>query len=66
MKTTFNGRQPQNMKSGISQQPLVGTYSNLKLELMELNQNAQRSQTKNNLKILEVLSQQPLVGSYSN
>ena len=71
MKTTSNGRQPQNMKRGISQQPLVGSYSNLKLELLESNQSAQRSQikmtsTKDNLKILEVISQQPLVGSYSN
>ena len=34
-KTTTNGRRPQNMKSGISQQPLVGSYSNLKLKLWD-------------------------------
>ena len=31
MKTTSHGRLPQNIKSGISQQPLIGSYSNLKL-----------------------------------
>ena len=36
-KTTENGRWPQNMKSRISQQPLVRSYSNLKLKLMGLN-----------------------------
>jgi hypothetical protein len=34
------------MKRGISQRPLVGSYSNLKLELLESNQSAQRSQIK--------------------
>ena len=34
MNMTSNGRQPQNMKSGISQQALVGSYSNLKLMLL--------------------------------
>ena len=34
MKTTSSGRRPQNMESGISQQPLVGSYSNLKLKLI--------------------------------
>ena len=33
-KTTSNGRKPQNIKSRISQQPLVGSYSNLKLKLL--------------------------------
>ena len=33
MKTTSNGRRPQNIKSGISQQPLIGSYSNFKLKL---------------------------------
>ena len=36
--TTYNGRLPQNMKSRISQQPLVGSYSNLKLKITGLNQ----------------------------
>ena len=26
MKTTSHGRRPQNIKSGISQQPLIGSY----------------------------------------
>ena len=30
----FNGRQPQNIKSGISQQPLVRSVSNSKLKLL--------------------------------
>jgi hypothetical protein len=33
MKTTSNGRRPQNIKSGISQQPLIGSSSNFKLKL---------------------------------
>ena len=33
MKTTSNGRRPQNIKSGISQQPLIGSYSYFKLNL---------------------------------
>jgi hypothetical protein len=32
MKTTYNGRRPQNIKSWISQQPLNGTSSNFKLK----------------------------------
>jgi hypothetical protein len=35
LKTTSNGRQPQNIKSGIYQQSLIGSYSNLKLKLRE-------------------------------
>ena len=31
---TFNGRRPQNIKSVISQQPLIGPYSNFKLKLL--------------------------------
>ena len=33
MKTTYNVRQPQNIKSWISQQPLFGSSSNFKLNL---------------------------------
>jgi hypothetical protein len=33
MKMTFHGRQPQKIKSGISQQPLIGSSSNFKLKL---------------------------------
>ena len=29
-----NGRRPQNIKCRISQQPLIGSYSNLKLKLL--------------------------------
>ena len=32
MEMTSNGRQPQNIKSGISQQPLIGSSSNFKLK----------------------------------
>ena len=31
-KTTSHGRQPRNIKSGISQQPFIGSYSNFKLK----------------------------------
>ena len=33
MKTTSNGTWPQNIKSGISQQPLIGSYFNFKHKL---------------------------------
>ena len=33
MNTTYNERQPQNIKSGISEQPLIRSYCNLKLML---------------------------------
>ena len=46
IKTTSNGRQPQKLKSQISQLPLVGSYSNLKLKLMGLNQRVQKCQMK--------------------
>jgi hypothetical protein len=46
MKTTSNGRRPQNIKSRISQQPLVGSYSNLKLMLLGSNKSVQRYQMK--------------------
>ena len=32
-KMTSNGRRPQNIERGISQQPLIGSYSNSKLKL---------------------------------
>jgi hypothetical protein len=38
MKTTSNGRRPQNIKTGISQQPLIGPYSNFELNLIIPNQ----------------------------
>jgi hypothetical protein len=45
-KTTSSGRWPQNMKIRISQQPLVGSYSNLKLKLLGSNQSEQTYQMK--------------------
>ena len=33
-KMTFNGRQPQNIDCGISQQPMIGSCSNFKLKLL--------------------------------
>ena len=33
MKTTSNGRRHQNIKNGISQQSLIGCFSNFKLKL---------------------------------
>jgi hypothetical protein len=44
MKTTSNGRQPKNMKGGISQQPLVGYYSNSKLLEFETKANRIKSE----------------------
>ena len=41
MKKTAYGRQPQNIKSGISQQPLIGSYSNFKLRLRQPKQSVQ-------------------------
>ena len=38
-QTTSNGRRPQNIKSRISQQPLIGFSSNFKLKLRGPNQN---------------------------
>jgi hypothetical protein len=32
MKTTSNGRRPQKVQSGVSQQPLIGLFSNFKLK----------------------------------
>jgi hypothetical protein len=39
MKTTSDGRQPQNSKRGISQQPMIGSSSNFKLKLRGPKQN---------------------------
>ena len=57
MKTTSNGRPPENIKCGISQQPLIGSYSNFKLRLRRPKQSVQILQCrqphrKDNLKIL--------------
>ena len=46
MKTTSNGRWSQNMRIRLSQPPMVGSYSNLKLKLMGINQCAQMYQMK--------------------
>ena len=39
MKMTLNGSRPHNRKSGISQQPLIGSSSNFKLKPKRPNQN---------------------------
>ena len=39
MKTTSNARQPQNIKSWVSQKPLIGSSSNLNLRLRGPSQN---------------------------
>ena len=46
MKMTTNGRRPQNIKSGISQQPMIGSYSKFKLKLIRQNQSFQMPQMK--------------------
>ena len=58
MKTTSDGRRPQHIKSWISQQPLIGSYSNLKLKLRGPNQNRKclkwrRPPMEDELKILK-------------
>ena len=45
-KETSNGKWPQNMRIRISQPRMVGSYSNLKLKLMGMNQSTQRHQMK--------------------
>jgi hypothetical protein len=40
-ENNFFGRLPQNIKSGISQQPLIGSYSNFKLRLRPPKQSVQ-------------------------
>ena len=59
MKTTSNGRRPQNIKSWISQQPLIGSSSNFKLKLRGPNKNIKclkwrRPPMEDDLKILKV------------
>ena len=59
MKTTSNGRRPQNIKIGISQQPRTGSYSNFKLKLRWPNNifkslKWRRPLMEDDLKILEV------------
>ena len=46
MKMAFSGRQPQNIKRVISQQPLDRSYSNLKLKLRGSSLSVQRYQKK--------------------
>ena len=47
MEMTSNGRQPQNNKSGISQQPLIRSYPNFKVNLRSPNQILQIQMTYN-------------------
>ena len=59
MKTTSNGRRPQNIKSWISQQPLIGSSLNFKLKLRGQNQNQKwlkwwRPPMEDDLRILKV------------
>jgi hypothetical protein len=72
MKMTSIGRRPQNIKSGMSQKPLIGSYSNFKLKLrwpnyifkilkMKATSNGRRPQN-----IKSRISQKPIIGLYSN
>ena len=68
MKTILNGRQPQNIKIGITQQPLIGFYSNLKLKIRlpkiklsnPWNETASNGRRPKNIK--RGISQKPLYG----
>ena len=56
---TSNERRPQNIKCGISQQPLIGSFSNLKHKLRRPNQNQKclkqrRPPIEEDLQILKV------------
>ena len=51
MKKTYNGRRPLNIKSWISQQPLIGSYSKFKLNLRSSNQSLQMLPMKTTSKI---------------
>ena len=58
-KVTSNGRPPHKIKSGIYEQPLIGSYSNFKLKLKWLNKNwkclkLRQPQMEDDLKILKV------------
>ena len=69
MKTTSNGRRPQNIKSGISQQPLIGSYSNVKLRLRRPKQTGQILQmkmTSNGRRPQIIKVEYPIIGYYSN
>jgi hypothetical protein len=46
MKMTSNGRQPKNIKRAISQQQLVKSHPNLKLEQRVTNKSVQRLEVK--------------------
>jgi hypothetical protein len=66
MKRTSDGGQNQNIKSGISQQPLIGSSSNFKLKFclkfkMKMTSDGRRPQN-----IKSGTSQPPLIGSSSN
>jgi hypothetical protein len=69
---TSNGKQPQNIKSGITQRPLIGYSSNFKLKLRGPNQNKIWLEMKTTFdgrqhqNIKSGISHQPLVGSSSN
>ena len=67
-----DGRRPQNIKSGISQQPLIGSYSNFKLRVRRSQQSVKILQMKTTShkrrpqNIKSGIYQEPLIGSYSN
>ena len=69
---TCNGRRPQNIKSGISQQPLIRSYSNLYLDFIWPNHVLQilhmkkTSHGKWPQNIKNEISHQPHIGLYSN
>jgi hypothetical protein len=46
LKNTSNGKLPQNIKNGISQQPLIRSYSHFKLKLRRPNQNGKLFEMK--------------------
>jgi hypothetical protein len=72
MEDDPNGRQPQNIKCKISQQPLVGSYPNFKLKLIGPNQSLQKFKIEDDINgrrsqnIKCRIPQQLMFGSYPN
>jgi hypothetical protein len=66
MKTASKGRKPQNIINGISQQPLIGSYSNFKLHILKILKMKTTYNGRRPQNIKTEISQQPLIRSSSN
>ena len=66
LRTTSNGRLPQNIKSWISQQPLIGPCPKIKPKFRGPNQNQKCKKWRQPQNIQSWISQQPLIWSSLN